>query len=114
VATLAGEETVEGVACHVLDLQARSADVTYAAIKYWVSKALRLPVKAEYYAGTGTRLKTGVFGEFKDFRSRPLARRLTLTDAIRTDRTSVLDYGQITVRDLPEKYFDKHYMKTLD
>jgi len=26
----------------------------------------------------------------------------------------VLDYGELTVRDLPDKYFDKNYMKTLD
>ena len=43
-----------------------------------------------------------------------LATRLTLVDAIRKDKRSVLDYGEITVRDLPEKYFDKNYMKSLD
>jgi hypothetical protein len=43
-----------------------------------------------------------------------LATRLTLTDAIRKDRRSVLDYGEVTIRDLPDKYFDKNYMKTLD
>ena len=43
-----------------------------------------------------------------------LVTRLTLADAIRKDRTSVLDYGEITVRPLPDKYFDKNYMKTLD
>ena len=40
--------------------------------------------------------------------------RFTLTDAIRRDRRSVLDYGEVTVRELPDKYFDKNYMKTLD
>ena len=113
-ATLAGEETVEGVACHVLDLKARTKDVTYAAVKYWVSRDRRLPIKAEYYAGTGTLLKTGFFDSFKEVAGRPLATRLTLMDAIRKDKRSVLDYGEITVRDLPDKYFDKNYMKSLD
>jgi len=113
--TLAGEETVDGVPCHVLDLKANTKDVTYAAIKYWVSKDGRRPMKAEFYAGTGTLLKTGRFGNYKEGSGgHPLATRLTLTDAIRKDRTSVIDYGQITVRDLPDKYFDKNYMKTLD
>ena len=35
-ATLAGEATVDGVACHVVDLKAKTKDVTYAAVKYWV------------------------------------------------------------------------------
>jgi Outer membrane lipoprotein-sorting protein len=113
-AALVGEEAVGGVACHVLDLKARSKEVAYAGIKYWVSKDRRLPLKAEYYAGTGTLLKTGAFGEFKEIGAHILSTRLTLTDAIRKDKTSVLDYGEISVRDLPDKYFDKNYMKTLD
>ncbi len=113
-AALSGEDSVGGVLCHVLDLKAKTKDVTYAAITYWVSKDKRLPVKAEFYAGSGTLLKTGVFERFKEVAGRLLATRLTLADAIRKDRTSVLDYGEITIRDLPEKYFDKNYMKTLD
>src|SRR2546426_220550 len=113
-ATLVGEESVDGVACHVLDLKAKSKEVTYSAIKYWASKEGRRPVKAEFYAATGTLLKTGLFDNFKDVGGHRLATRLTLTDAIRKDRRSVLDYGELTVRDLPDKYFDKNYMKTLD
>jgi len=112
--TLIGDETVGGVACHVLELKARSKEITYAAVKYWVSKEGRRPVKAEFYAGTGTLHKTGVFANFKEVAGRVLATRLTLVDGIRKDRTSVLDYGEITVRDLPEKYFDKNFMKSLD
>jgi hypothetical protein len=113
-ATLLAEEGVDGVSAYVLDLKAKTKDVTYAAIKYWVSKDGRRPLKAEYYAGTGTLLKTGRFESFKEVAGHLLATRLTLIDAIRTDRTSVLDYGDIVLRDLPEKYFDKSYMKTLD
>jgi hypothetical protein len=113
-ATLLGEESVDGVACHVLDLKAKTREVTYAAIKYRVSKEGRRPVKAEFYAGTGTLLKTGVFENFREVAGRLLATRLTLVDAIRKDRVSVLDYGELSLRDLPEKYFNKTYMKTLD
>ena len=62
----------------------------------------------------GTLLKTGTFANFKDVGGHVLATRLTLVDAIRKDRTSVLEYGAVTLRDLPDKYFDKNYMKTLD
>ena len=113
-AALIGEESADGVVCHVLDLKAKTRDVTYSAIKYWVAKSGRRPVKAEFYAGTGTLLKTGIFENFKDFGAHPLATRLTLVDAIRTDRRSVLDYNEVTVRALPDKYFDKAYMKMLD
>ena len=113
-ATLLGEDTVGNLACHVLDLRAKTKEVTYAAIKYWVSVDGRRPAKAEFYAGTGTLLKTGVFGNVKEVAGHLLVTRLTLADAIRVDKTSILDYGEITIRDLPDKYFDKNYMKTLD
>jgi hypothetical protein len=113
-AVVTGEESIDGVLCHVLDLKANSKEVTYAAIKYWVSKDRRLPTKAEFYAGTGTLLKTGIFDTFKEVSGHPLATRLTLVDAIRKDKKSVLDFGEITIRDLPEKYFDKNAMKSLD
>jgi hypothetical protein len=59
-------------------------------------------------------LKTGTFESFKELAGHLLATRLTLVDAIRKDRVSVLDYGDLSLRDLPEKYFNKTYMKTLD
>src|SRR5437899_3287946 len=94
-ATLVVEDLVEGVACHVLDLKAKTKEVTYAAIKYWVAKDGRRPVKAEFYAATGTLLKTGTFDTFKELApGRVLATRLTLVDAIRKDKRSVLDYGE--------------------
>jgi hypothetical protein len=72
------------------------------------------PVKAEFYAGTGTLLKTGTFEPPTEVDGRRLVPRLTFVDAIRKDRKSVMDFGEVKVRDLPDKYFDKNYMKTLD
>ena len=109
-----GTETVDGVACAVLELKARTKDVTYSAIKYWVARQEPRPVKAEFYAATGTLLKTGSFDPPRDVGGRRLVTRVTFTDAIRKDRTSVLDFGEVKVRELPDKYFDKNYMKTLD
>jgi len=114
-ARLIGEETVDGASCHVLDLRAKSKEVTYAAVKYWVARDSRRPVKAEFYAATGTLLKTGTFERFREvLPSHLLATRLTLVDGIRKDRRSVMDYGEIVVRDVPEKYFDKNSMRSLD
>jgi Outer membrane lipoprotein-sorting protein len=98
----------------VLDLKANSKDVTYAGIKYWVAQDGLTPMKAEFYAGTGTLLKSGVFDGYRDINGQTLATRLTLVDAIRKDRKSVLEFSDLRVRDLPDKYFDKNYMKTLD
>lgn len=114
VAVLTGSASVDGTECHVLDLKARTKDVTYEAIRYWVSKELFRPVRAEFYAGTGTLLKTGTFGEWKRLGGQTIATQLTLVDAIRKDRRSVLEFSDLKVRDLPDKYFTRAYMKLLD
>jgi outer membrane lipoprotein-sorting protein len=114
VATALGGETVAGIACHRLELKGRTKDVTYDMIRYWVAQDGARPVKAEFYAATGTLLKVGTFGEFRTMGGRLLATRLVLQDAVRADRRSVLDFSDLHVRDLPDKYFTKHYMKVLD
>lgn len=113
-AKLVGTEAVDGQPCHVLDLTATAKDVTYAAIKYWVARDGLRPAKAEFFAGTGTLLKTGAFGGYRSHDGHVLATRLTLVDAIRKDRTSVIEFTDLRVRDLPDKLFNKNSMKSLD
>jgi outer membrane lipoprotein-sorting protein len=113
-ATLIGSEMVDGVACYVLDLKAKTKEVTYSAIRYWVAKETFHPMKAEFYAGTGTLLKTGSFEQYKEHGGRLRPTRLTLVDAIRKDVKSTMDFSDLRIRELPEKYFNKNYMKILD
>jgi outer membrane lipoprotein-sorting protein len=112
--TLAGREPVEGVETYVLALAAKTREVTYAAIKYWVATETFHPVKAEFYAGTGTLLKTGSFEAYTELAGRLRPARLTFVDAVRKDCKSTLAFSNLRVRELPDKYFDKSYMKTLD
>jgi Outer membrane lipoprotein-sorting protein len=113
-ATLVGSETVGSSECYVLDLRATSKEVTYAAIKYRVAKETFHPLMAEFFAETGTLLKTGFFEDYKEFGGRQRPSRLTLVDGVRKDLKSTMDFSRLRVRQLPDKYFDKNYMKTLD
>ncbi len=113
-ATLVGSEKLDGIDCYVLDLKAKSKEVTYAAIRFWVAKPNFRPMKAEYFAGTGTLLKTGTFEEYKLVGGQVRPTRLVLVDAVRKGMKSTIDFGALEVRELPDKYFDKNYMKNLD
>lgn len=113
-AALVGSEPVDGVQCHVLDLKAASREVTYAAVKYWVARETYHPLKAEYFAATGTMLKTGTFAGYRELGGRLRPTRVILVDAIRKDVRSVLDFGALRIVDLPDKYFNKTYMRSLD
>jgi hypothetical protein len=59
--TLAGEESVQGEPCYRLNLQARSKNVTYDKIHYWISKSRLLGVKAEFRTVSDQVLKVATF-----------------------------------------------------
>jgi hypothetical protein len=59
--TVVGEDLVEGEPAWRLDLVARSKEVTYDRIRYWISKRRRLAVKAEFLTVGGDLFKTATF-----------------------------------------------------
>jgi Outer membrane lipoprotein-sorting protein len=95
--TIVGEEVVEGEPAWKLDLVARSKDVTYDRIRYWISKRRRLGMKAEFLTVGGDVFKTATFeygnrvripsGEQIDFVS-----RMTIRDAMGAGGVTVLTY----------------------
>jgi hypothetical protein len=95
--TIAGEEVVDGVPTWRLDLVARSRDVTYDRIRYWISMDRHLGVKAEFLTVGGDVFKTATFeygnrvrlpgGAEIDFVS-----RMTIRDAMGGGGVTILSY----------------------
>ncbi len=57
-AAIAGEDTVAGRPCWVLQLTARNEDVTYSMRRIWVDRSRYLPLRENLYAKSGKLLKT--------------------------------------------------------
>jgi outer membrane lipoprotein-sorting protein len=57
-ATVAGEETMEGRPCWVLDLVSRGGEIAYYRRKVWVDKERDVVLREERYAKSGKLLKT--------------------------------------------------------
>ncbi|NTW58468.1 MAG: outer membrane lipoprotein-sorting protein [Nitrospirae bacterium] len=108
---LAGEETVKDEACYVLDLKAATKNVTYDRIRYWVSKARMVGVKAEFYTLSGMLFKTADFRydnrvKTPDSEEIPFVSELVIRDAIRKDRITMLTYSRIRVQTIPDSTFN--------
>lgn len=113
-ATLAGEETVGGKACYVLDLVAKSPSKTYNKIKYWVAKADNKPVQATYFTVSGKALKTCSFEDFRQEAGAMRPMRLVFVDAMNQGQKSVLQMQGMTKKNLSDNMFTKDYLKTLE
>jgi hypothetical protein len=111
---LAGTERIDGEDIAILDLSAADRSVTYQRVRYWVRQRDAWPYKAEFYSLSNRLLKTCVYSEFREIGGRMRPTRLTMTDALRNDEVSVMDYADIRARDLPDRIFTKEYLKKLE
>lgn len=109
-ATVAGEETVAGVKCWKLNLKAKSTDVTYDQINYWVSQDKMLGLQAEYLTLQNEVFKKATF-EYKntiraDGKSIPFVSQITIVDAKDANLKAILVYSQPQAEQLSESLFN--------
>ena len=91
--TLVGEETLEGQACWKLELKAKDRSVAYDRVLYWVrSDGTFFPVRADYHAISGKRLKWLTLSEAGRLgaRTRPLL--LTMESALEPGARTLLRF----------------------
>jgi outer membrane lipoprotein-sorting protein len=107
-------ETIGKEDYNVLELIAVDRSVTYQKVIYWVRKKDYWPFKAEFYSLSNRLLKTCKYENYQTMEGRPRPTRLVMEDALRSGEQSVLEYGNMKLRDLPDKIFTKDYLKKLD
>ena len=112
-ATQLRTESIGGKEHYVLELTAVDGGVTYHRVVYWVEKGTYRPHRAEFYTLSGRRLKTCRYEDFKSLGGQERPTRLVLEDALRGEERSVLEYSNLQIHELPDKYFTKDYLKKL-
>lgn len=108
--TLVGEEVVEGEQAYKLELKARSKDVTYDRIRYWVSKARKLALKAEFLTVSGDVFKVATF-EYgatlkTDAGELPFITKMTIRDEEVKDEVTVLRFSAPKAEAHPASLFN--------
>ena len=106
-------ENIDEKEYYVLELLAKDERVTYHRVILWVQKDNFHPVKAEFYAVSGRILKICSYEDYQEVLGRLRPTRLVLDDPLVQGQKSILEYSDMTLTDLPEKYFTKTYLKKL-
>jgi len=96
---------------YVLSLKAKSNNVAYDRVKMMVDKKTVLPTTIECYAASGMLIKTLTYKDVKDF-GKGIKRPATLeTDSpLHKGYKSVMLYGQIRARTMPDEVFTLEYL----
>jgi outer membrane lipoprotein-sorting protein len=96
IASLAGEETIDGVRCRVLELKARDRSVAYDRVRYLVrADPLSFPVLAEYFTISGKKLKTLRTGDVAVLGGRPRPTRLLMENALEPQASTEIRFLEI-------------------
>ncbi|MDI6789722.1 MAG: outer membrane lipoprotein-sorting protein [Thermodesulfobacteriota bacterium] len=98
---------------YVLELLAKDERVTYHKVILWIQKDSFHPFKAEFYAVSGRILKMCSYENYQQVLGRLRPTRLVLDDPLVRGQKSILEYSDMTLTQLPEKYFTKDYLKKL-
>lgn len=107
-------DKLDGEDYYVLDLLAVDRSVTYHRVLLWVNKSNYRPRKAEFYSLSGRLLKTSAYENFETMAGKQRPTRMLIQDALKSGDTSVLEYSNMKLRDLPDKVFSKDYLKKLE
>jgi putative ABC transport system permease protein len=103
---LAGEDTVNGVPCVVLELQAARKAATYQRIRYCVRKSDSMPLKADFFLASGRHIKTAFFDEPKPFDGHVTITRITIYDDLKSSSKTVMLLSDFVPQRIDDKIFN--------
>lgn len=109
-ASLERTEELEGVKHHVLLLKAKSKNLTYEQIRYWISDKTKLATKAEFLTLQGKPFKLGTL-EYKNKlniggKSMAFVSQLRIVDARFSNNYSVIRYSRPRIVEHPASIFN--------
>ena len=90
-----------------LELTAKNKDVTYRRISYWVEVSTGVPLKAQFFALSGKLLKEATYGDLKTDLGIKMVHKMVITDALKKNRTSTLNYFNYKVEKFSSAKFSK-------
>jgi outer membrane lipoprotein-sorting protein len=106
----ASEDMVNNEPCYLFDLNAVDNRATYDRIKYWISKARLVGLKAEFYTVSGKMFKTATF-EYKnsitvDGRPREFISKMVITSAIVKEDVTTMNYRKVSIKKVADSIFN--------
>ena len=110
-ATIIDADVVQGIPCYVLSLKAKSKNVTYDKIIYYIAKESKLGLKSEYYTVSDKRFKTAYLeynNVFKDNgKTFSFVSRMEIIDELNDRHKTILTYSDVESKRIPPSRFDK-------
>jgi outer membrane lipoprotein-sorting protein len=108
---LRGEETVDGVACHMIELTPQREDIGYKKIVTWLGKADLVARRLEFFGTDAAPIKRLEQYEIRDEGAIPVAHRIEVVTPAKGTRTSVLISSVQHNQGIDDDLFTQHRME---
>ncbi len=99
---------------YILELKAKSNEVTYAQRKLWVTRAQYLVLKSQDYSETGRLMRTSLYPSYSQVGGRYVPSRLIFIDELVQGRKTSLSLSQLSLAPLPDSVFTKAYVERVN
>ncbi len=106
-AKLEGKENIRGKPYYRLSLTAQDKTLPYRNIRMWVGEKDFVTLKADFFALSGKKLKTGEYSEMENILGKPRLTKLLIKDAVQPSRQSQLKYYNYRRENLNDSMFNK-------
>ena len=97
----------EGEAATVYTMKSNSLTDTYAQIKYWVTKKGNLGKYTEFYAKSGTLLRSSTMEYQNTANGRPFLSMMVIKD---NTKSITLSFSDVKIAAFPERMFERDYL----
>ncbi|MBC8440024.1 MAG: outer membrane lipoprotein-sorting protein [Deltaproteobacteria bacterium] len=114
----AGDYTIESITqdllktepCFLYELKARTKNVTYDRIRYWVSLPRKIGLKAEFFTLSGKMFKIAFF-EYDNTimlngQEQPFVSKMTIKNAMVETEKTIMAYHDINIREISASAFN--------
>ena len=105
------EATLGRYAVWVIDLEARTDEVSYERVKLYVEKTATLLLKEEDFSVSGRLMRTMSYGKYVRVGSKTLPSQMLIEDQLNVGEKSLLSMSEVSVETLPDSYFTKAFLE---
>ncbi len=105
------EGTVGKYPVWVLDLKAKTNEVSYDRVKLYVRKDKAMMLKREDYSVNGRLMRTMLFPKYVELEGKLIASQILILDEINKGEKSQITLAEQSVEKLPDKVFTKAFIE---
>lgn len=105
------EGTIGSIPVWIIDLKAKSDDVSYERLVLHVAKSQTVLLKEEAYSVSGRLMRTTVYGKYVKLGGKQLPSQIIILDELNPGERSQLTMTQQSVSAIPDRVFTKAYLE---